>query len=63
MAWKIEYADAASRSFASSIGNRPDGFLDYMDHRVAAADDPRQLGAAMVGDRAGSGVTVSATTE
>ena len=24
-----------------------------MDHRVAVADDPRQLGAAMVGDRAG----------
>ena len=55
MAWKIEYADAASRVIRKLDRQQARRVLDYMDHRVAAADDPRQLGAAMVGDRAGSG--------
>ena len=53
MAWKVEYAEAARRVIRKLDRQQAKRILDYMDHRVAAADDPRQLGAAMVGDRAG----------
>ncbi len=53
MAWRIEYADAAARVIRKLDRQHARRILDHMDHRVAAADDPRQLGAAMVGDRAG----------
>lgn len=52
MVWRIEYADAASRVIRKLDRQQAKRILDYMDHRVAVAD-PRQLGAAMVGDRAG----------
>lgn len=53
MAWKIEYAEAASRQIRKLDRQQAKRILDYMDHRVAVADDPRQLGTSMVGDRAG----------
>lgn len=53
MAWKIEYADAAGRVIRKLDRQQAKRILDYMDKRVAPADDPRQLGAAMVGERAG----------
>ncbi len=53
MAWKIEYADAAARVVHKLDRQQAKRILDYMDYRVATAENPRQLGAALVGDRSG----------
>ncbi len=46
MAWRIDYSDLAGRQEARRI-------LNYMDYRIAVADDPRQFGKALVGELSG----------
>lgn len=53
MAWKIEYSDRAGRQ-VSKLGRREaKQILDYMDHRIAPSEDPRQFGKGLVGDLSG----------
>lgn len=53
MVWKIEYADAARRQLKKLNPSQAKQIIDYMDHRVAVAKDPRQSGHGLIGNRAG----------
>ena len=53
MGWTIEYADAAGRQLRKLNPQQRKRIMDYMDDRIATADDPRQFGEPLVGDRAG----------
>ena len=53
MVWRIEYSDLAARVVRKLDRQQAKRILDYMDHRVATAENPRQLGSALVGDRSG----------
>lgn len=53
MGWTIEYAAAAQRQLRKLNPHRAKQIVDYLDRRVAVADDPRVLGHALVGNRAG----------
>lgn len=44
MAWKIEYDEAAVRDLKKLDPQIQREILDYMDKRVARADDPRSFG-------------------
>ena len=44
MAWKIEYDEAAVRDLKKLDPQIQGEILDYMDKRVARADDPRSFG-------------------
>lgn len=53
MAWRIEYSDLAGRKIAKLGRQEARRILDYMDHRIAPSDDPRQFGKALVGELSG----------
>jgi len=44
LAWKIEYDEAAVRDLKKLDPQIQGEILDYMDKRVARADDPRSFG-------------------
>ena len=54
MAWIINYTESALRQLKKL--DRPTALriLDYMNERVALADDPRILGKSLVGPKLGS---------
>lgn len=53
MAWKIEYTDTARTQLRKLDKQTARRILDYMDERVAGADDPRRLGKALTGPLGG----------
>jgi mRNA interferase RelE/StbE len=53
LAWRIEYADRAAKVLRKLDARLAKRIFDYMDHRVAASGDPRQLGIAMAGEKSG----------
>ena len=48
MAWRIEYTDTARTQLRKLDRSTAGRILDYMDHRVAAAD-PRRVGQPLTG--------------
>ena len=53
MAWTIEYTAVADRQLRKLNPKRARLILDYLDQRIATADNPRQFGHALVGNYAG----------
>jgi mRNA interferase RelE/StbE len=53
LAWTIEYADSALKKLKKLDRPIARAILEYMDERVATADDPRSLGKKLVGPRYG----------
>ena len=49
MAWRIEYTDTAKTQLRKIDRSTARRILDYMDHRVAMAEDPRRLGQSLTG--------------
>ena len=49
MVWKIEWSDTARRDLRKLDKSSAKRILNYMDQRIAAADDPRALGKALRG--------------
>lgn len=49
MAWTIEYADTAKKQLRKLDQLSARRIVDFMDVRVAASDDPRELGKALKG--------------
>ena len=49
MAWTLEFTETARLQLRSLDRPTARRILDYMEHRVAALDDPRQRGAALTG--------------
>ncbi|WAC49374.1 type II toxin-antitoxin system RelE/ParE family toxin [Asticcacaulis sp. SL142] len=49
MAWTINYTDTARKQLKKLDRQIAIRILDYMDARVATADDPRQSGKALTG--------------
>ena len=53
MAWRIEFVPAAAREL-KKLGKVEAGrIIATLERRIAALDDPRQLGAALTGDLGG----------
>ncbi len=53
MAWAIEFAPAALKEL-KKLGREPAArIIKTLEERIASLDDPRALGAALVGDHAG----------
>jgi mRNA interferase RelE/StbE len=50
LAWTIEYAETAKKQLRKLDQAAARRILDFMDERVAASDDPRQIGKALKGD-------------
>ena len=53
MAWTINYTESALRQLKKLDQSIALRVVDYMDQRVAAADDPRTLGKNLVGPKLG----------
>lgn len=53
MIWTIEYARTAERQLRRIDRTWQRRILDYMDHDIAALDDPRIRGKALTGDLGG----------
>ena len=53
MAWIIEYTGAAAKQLKKLDKSVALRLLDFMDHRVATAEDPRALGKSLKGPRLG----------
>lgn len=49
MAWTIKYTDTARKQLKKIDRQIARRILDFMDERVAVADDPRQTGKALTG--------------
>ena len=49
MAWTIKYTDTARKQLKKIDHQIARRILDFMDERVAIADDPRQTGKALTG--------------
>ncbi|MGN6207651.1 type II toxin-antitoxin system RelE family toxin [Asticcacaulis sp.] len=49
MAWTIKYTDTARKQLKKIDHQIARRILDFMDERVAVADDPRQTGKALTG--------------
>lgn len=47
MAWTIEYSEAAKRSLKRLDRQAAKRIMDFMDTRVAVADNPRRIGKAL----------------
>ncbi len=54
MAWTIEYLETARRELKRLDKQTAKRIVDYMDTRIATADDPRRYGAALTGALSGS---------
>jgi mRNA interferase RelE/StbE len=53
LAWRIEFAAAAERDLAGLDRQVARRILAFLEKRVAAAEDPRSLGASLRGGRLG----------
>ena len=53
MAWIIEYTGAAAKQLKKLDKSVALRLLDFMDHRVATAEDPRALGKSLKGPKLG----------
>ena len=53
MAWTIEYTDTAGAQLRKLDGQAARRILDYMEERVAPADDPRRTGKLLTGPLGG----------
>ena len=53
MAWTIKYADSALRQLKKLDKPIARRILDYLDERIATADDPRVAGKALTGPMGG----------
>lgn len=53
MTWIIKYTDTAVTQLKKIVKPVAVRLLDYMDQRVATADDPRSLGKNLVGPKLG----------
>lgn len=49
MAWRIEYTETAKTQLRKLDRSTARRILDYMDRRVAAAEDPRGMGQPLTG--------------
>jgi mRNA interferase RelE/StbE len=49
LAWTIKYTDTARKQLKKIDRQIARRILDFMDERVASADDPRQTGKALTG--------------
>jgi mRNA interferase RelE/StbE len=53
LAWIIEYTGAAAKQLKKLDKSVALRLLDFMDHRVAKAEDPRALGKSLKGPKLG----------
>lgn len=53
MAWTIEYTETALRWLRKTDRQVARRILDFMDERIAKADDPRSMGKALSGEFGG----------
>lgn len=53
MAWTIEFVPAAAKELKALDRQAARRIVKTLEERIAAADDPRTLGAALVGEHAG----------
>ena len=53
MAWTIEYDSHTLRALKGLDRTIRQEIVDYMDHRVATAENPRNFGKPLVGDKFG----------
>ena len=53
MAWRIEFAESAARQLRKLDRTVARRILAFLGERVATAEDPRRLGAALKGDELG----------
>lgn len=53
MAWTINYTDSALRQLKKLDKQTARRIVDYMDERIATADDPRVSGKALTGPMGG----------
>ena len=53
MAWIIKYTGAAAKQLKKLDKSVALRLLDFMDHRVATAEDPRALGKSLKGPKLG----------
>lgn len=53
MAWTIEYSDSALKTLRKLDRSKALDILNYMERRVATADDPRVYGKALTGSLKG----------
>ena len=51
MAWTIDYLTSAKRELRKLDRHVASRIVDYMDGRIAAMENPRSLGAALVGSK------------
>ncbi|MFN3520195.1 MAG: type II toxin-antitoxin system RelE family toxin [Sphingomonas sp.] len=53
MAWTIEFVPAAAKELKALDRQAARRIVKTLEERIAAADDPRTLGSALVGEHAG----------
>jgi mRNA interferase RelE/StbE len=53
LAWKIEFDEAAARDFRKLDRQAQKAIRDWLRQRLGVREDPRTLGRALTGDRAG----------
>lgn len=53
MAWKIEFVPAAAKELRALDRTSAARIVRTLEERIAASDDPRSLGGALVGEHAG----------
>ena len=53
MVWTIEYADTAERALRKIDQSVARRIVDYLEKRLAAREDPRELGKALTGPMGG----------
>lgn len=53
MAWTVELIDTAKRQLAKLDRHWQATILDYLEDEIAALDDPRSRGKALVGEKKG----------
>ena len=53
MAWTVDYTDTAKTQLRRLDKNTARRVMNYMDERVAASDDPRNVGQALTGPLGG----------
>ena len=52
MAWKIEWATSVQKNMKNVDHAERKKIRDYLEHKVAVLDDPRQLGKPLLGNMA-----------
>ncbi|OGR03975.1 MAG: addiction module toxin RelE [Deltaproteobacteria bacterium RIFOXYD12_FULL_53_23] len=53
MAWSVEFLESAKRQLRKIDKAWQEKILDYLEDEIAALDDPRTRGKALVGDKRG----------